>query len=79
VNSDDFTRPEQVAAIIQSLQCRPPHFIVMYPETTRSSDVHDHSAPFRRYIHENYHLAQTFYLNQNGRYEELWEIGKTGG
>jgi hypothetical protein len=79
VNSDDFTRPEQVAAIVQSLQRRPPHFIVTYPETTHSSDVHDHSAPFRRYIHENYHLAQTFYLNQNGRYEELWELGKTGG
>jgi hypothetical protein len=78
VNYDDFTRPEQVTAIIESLQRRPPHFIVMYPEPSGSSNVHDHSAPFRRYIHENYHLAQTFSLNQNGRYEELWEMGKAG-
>jgi hypothetical protein len=78
VNYDDFTRPEQVVAIVQSLQRRPPQFIVMYPETTDSSNVHDHSAPFRGFIHENYHLTQTFHLNPNGRYEELWEIGKTG-
>jgi hypothetical protein len=78
VNFDDFSRPEQVAAVIQSLQRHPPRFIVMYPEATNPSNVHDHSAPFRRYIHENYHLAQTFSLNQNGRYEELWEMGKAG-
>lgn len=76
VNFDDFSRPEQVAAVIQALQRHPPRFIVMYPEATDWSK--DHSAPFRRYVHENYHLAQTFSLNQNGRYEELWEMGKAG-
>jgi hypothetical protein len=76
VNFDDFSRPEQVAAVIQALQRHPPRFIVMYPEATDSSK--DHSAPFRRYVDKNYHLAQTFSLNQNGRYEELWEMGKAG-
>ena len=76
VNYDDFTRPEQVVAVVQSLQRHPPHFVVVYPASKNSSNVHDHSAPFRQYIYDNYHLAQIFHLNQNFRYEELWEIGK---
>jgi len=75
VNEDDFTRPEQVAAVIQSLQRNPPHFIMLLPEMSSSSNVHDHSAPFRRYVHDNYHLSQIFPLNHNFRYEELWELG----
>jgi hypothetical protein len=76
VNYDDFTRPEQVVAVIQSLQRYPPHFIVLFPENPHLSDVHNHSAPFRRYVHDNYHLARTFPLNPYSRYEELWELGK---
>jgi len=77
INDGDFSRPEQVAAVLQAFQRNPPHFIVLYPESADSSDVHNHSGPFRRYVHENYHLAQIFYLGQNSRYEELWELGKT--
>jgi hypothetical protein len=35
-------------------------------------DVHDHSALFRRYVHENYRLIQAFPLENNSRSEELW-------
>lgn len=75
VNYDEFTRPDQVTAVIRSLQQRSPRFVVMFPQTADFSAVHDHSEPFRKYIHDNYHLEQTFYLNRNSRYEELWEIG----
>ncbi len=76
VNYDDFTRPEQVAAVIQSLQRHPPHFIALLPESATFSDVHDHAVPFRQYIYDNYHLTQIFYLNGSSRYEEqLWELG----
>jgi hypothetical protein len=77
VNDDDFTRPEQVAAVIQSLQRYPPHFIALYPERKTSLDVHDHSAPFRRYVHDNYRLVQIFPLGNNFRSEELWEFAKS--
>ena len=73
VTDTDFTRPEQVAAVLESLQRRPPRFIVLEPENTNPSDVHDHSAPFRQYVYDNYHLIQVFPLNHNSRYEELWE------
>jgi len=73
ITDTDFTRPEQVAAVLESLQRRPPRFIVLEPESTNASDVHDHSAPFRRYVHDNYRLIQVFPLNHNSRYEELWE------
>ena len=75
VNYDDYTRPEQVAAVIQSLQQHPPHFIVLLPESTHSSDAHDNAAPFRQYVHDNYRLTQIFALDGNSRYEEdLWEL-----
>jgi hypothetical protein len=75
VNYDEFTRPAQVTAVIQSLRQRPPRFVMMFPQTSGFSAVHDHSGPFRQYIHDHYHLDQIFYLNRNSRYEELWEIG----
>jgi hypothetical protein len=76
VNYDDFTRPEQVAAVVQSLQRNPPRFIMLLPQSTNSSDVHDHAAPFRQYVHDNYHLAQIFYVGQGSQYEQqLWERG----
>jgi len=73
VTGTDFTRPEQVAAVLESLQRRPPRFIVLERENTNPSDVHDHSAPFRQYVHDNYRLIQVFPLSHNSRYEELWE------
>ena len=75
VNYDEFTRPEQVTAVLQSLRQRPPSFVMMFPQTPDFSSAHDHSGPFRKYVHDNYHLDQTFYLNRHSRYEELWEIG----
>ena len=74
VNDDDFTRPEQVAAVVQALRAHPPHFIALSSERKMPLDVHDHSAPFRRYVHDNYRLIQAFPLGNNSRSEELWEF-----
>ena len=76
VNYDASTRPDQVVAITEAFQRHQPRFIVLSPENTTSSDVRDNAAPFRRYVHDHYHLAQIFTLNGNSRYEEeLWELG----
>jgi hypothetical protein len=72
VASDEFSRPEDVSAILQALERRPPRFIVLPPES-RLRTVHDHSAPFRQYVHDHYRLARTFYLDRSSRYEEMWE------
>jgi hypothetical protein len=69
---DEFSRPEDVATILLMLQRRPPRFIVLPPESKLRS-VHDHSAPFRQYVHDHYRLARTFYLDRSSRYEEMWE------
>lgn len=74
VNYDDFTRPEQVTAVIEALRQRSPRFI-LYPENVHFTPAQDHSAPFRKYLEENYHLAQVFYFDHNSRYDELWELG----
>jgi hypothetical protein len=78
VNYDDFTRPEQVSAVIESLQRNPPRFVVLVSENTAPSHAHDHTAPFRQYVHDNYRLAQTFPLHGETQYEEqLWELAST--
>jgi len=78
VNYDDFTRPDQVDAVVQALRRRPPRFI-LYPENVHSTPSQDHSAPFRRYLEENYHLAQVFSFDHNSRYDEVWELGTGPG
>lgn len=78
VNNDGVTRPEQVAAVLQVFQRYPPHFIVLIPETPDPLKHEDNSGPFRKYVHDNYHLAQTFSFDHNFRHEELWELGRPG-
>ena len=73
VNNDDFTRPEQVTAVIRTLQQNPPRFVALDPETG-PPNPRDHSAPFRDYIHQHYSLADTFAIDHNSRPEELWEL-----
>ncbi len=73
VTPDDFSRPEVVAGIVQSLQNQPPRYIVLFPENPNPLDTHDHSRPYRQYVHDNYRLARIFYLDRHARYEELWE------
>jgi len=74
VSYDDFTRPEQVSAI-HSLQQRPPHFVVLFSENIKRPDSQDNAAPFRQYIHDNYHSAQTFPIHGSIQYDEqLWEL-----
>ena len=73
INNDEFTRPEQVAAVIAALQQHRPRFIALDPETAPLLP-HDHSAPFRNYIHQHYSLAQTFALDHNTRPEEIWQL-----
>lgn len=76
INDDGLTRPEQVTSAIQAFQRRPPHFIMLFPESTDSSKRENNSGPFRRYVHDNYYLVQIFTLNPGSRREELWELGR---
>ncbi len=78
VASDEYSQPKEIAAVVQSLQRRPPHFIAMFPESTGRYAILDHTLPFRQYVHSNYRLAQTFYLDRS-RYEEIWELDPKSG
>ncbi len=68
----EFTRPEQLAAILHSLQQHPPRFIFM-DSTTSAPNPHDHTAPLRQYLQDNYHLARVFPLEHGEVSEECWE------
>jgi 4-amino-4-deoxy-L-arabinose transferase-like glycosyltransferase len=73
VNDGDFTRPEQVAEVVEALGRRPPRFIVMEPDTANSPGIQDYSVPFTRYVQDHYHRTQVFWLNGHSRPEEIWE------
>ena len=74
VNSDEYTRPEQVVRVIEDLKARPPQFVVM--ERTRQSEgpEHDHSGPFVEFVHERYRLAERFAVSRGSRVQEIWEL-----
>jgi len=73
INDEDFTRPEQVTAVINWLQQQPAKFIVMYPESDSYSETRSNSARFRRYVAANYQRVQVFPLFESTWYEEVWE------
>lgn len=72
INDEDFTRPEQVAAVMDWFKQRPAKFIVMYPKGARYSSA-SNSEPFRRYVESNDRIAHTFPLSENNWTEEVWE------
>ncbi len=74
VNTDDYTRPEQVTRVIADMKRRPPRFVVMAPGLASEGADHDHSEPFVVYVHERYRLAAVFPLNRGARVEEVWEL-----
>jgi hypothetical protein len=76
ISYDDFTRPEWVAAAIQSLQRDPPRYIVLQPESEYPAGPHNHATPFRQYVHDNYRLVETSYFDDSHQaQEEFWEFG----
>jgi hypothetical protein len=62
-----FTRPQQVDALLQSMQAHQTRFIFLYPELYGPLHPGDNLAPLRAYVAANYHLANA---NANG---QTWE------
>jgi hypothetical protein len=52
-----FTRPEQVDALLKSMTAHQTRFIYLYPELYGPIRAGDNLGPLREYIAENYHLA----------------------
>lgn len=77
VNGDEFSQPQDVREIVRVLQAAPPRFIVLYPDMV-SAGIHDHSAPFLAFVHENYRLAQILRFRQSSGVEEVWEYRANG-
>jgi hypothetical protein len=73
VTYDEFSRPDQVATIVRELQIHPPNFIVLLPESTIRSSVHDHTSPFRQFVHDNYSQRRVLYSDHFLYEQEIWE------
>jgi hypothetical protein len=63
VESTEYTRPEQVAAVIQALDSHAVPLLILRQSADLLRPTYspsDHLAPFRAYLLKNYHLTQTF-------------------
>jgi 4-amino-4-deoxy-L-arabinose transferase-like glycosyltransferase len=73
INNNEFTRPEDVTQLVQSLQQAPPKFIVVYPQMMGHSDVHDHSVPYQIYVRQHYCPLRRFEYDPDAS-EEIWGL-----
>jgi hypothetical protein len=76
IDDGDFTRPDQVDAILDWLKQHPSRFIVMRPKVSASPDSHNHSDFFRQFVKENYHLVRIFPQAQGAFVDEMWELNE---
>jgi hypothetical protein len=58
VTPNEFTRPEQVASVIQALGDRQTPIVFFFPQLDEPRGRGDNLSPFRQYVHEHYHLAK---------------------
>jgi len=63
----EFTRPEQVQALLQSMTAHQTRFVFLYPEIYQQTGVGDNLGPLREYVARNYHLAKSDATGQ------MWE------
>jgi hypothetical protein len=71
IGPGEFTRPEQVTAVIQDLDAKHVPLIVLRPISNRrlQPDNVDHSQPFRDYLYQHYRRTKIFSTG-----DEVWEL-----
>ena len=62
------------ADVLAWLEDHRARFIVMHAKDGSERTALSSSAPFRRYVQENYRLAQAFPLAEDEAPEEIWEL-----
>jgi hypothetical protein len=72
VTYDETTRPEQIAAVVEALERDPPAYISLLPVTLGPAVSGDHAAPLRRFVYDNYSLANVFSQKQSQYEQQLW-------
>jgi hypothetical protein len=76
VTYDETTRPEQIAAVPQALERDPLAYIALLPVNLGLTVRGDHAAPFRRFVYDNYSLANVFSQKQSQYEQQLWRRSK---
>ncbi|WP_158793219.1 hypothetical protein [Granulicella sp. L60] len=59
VTTSEFTRPQQVDALLLSMTAHRTRYVFLYPALTKPALAKDNLGPFREYLAINYHLAKT--------------------
>lgn len=61
VTETDYTRPEQVQNVVETLEAKQVRWVEWVAETEPSGQPGDHLGPLRSYLHTHYHVAKSFY------------------
>jgi len=64
VTPSEFTRPQQVDALLLSMTAHRTRYVFLYPALTAPALAKDNLGSFREYIATNYHLAKTLSSGQ---------------
>jgi hypothetical protein len=67
----EFTRPEQVDALLKSMTAHQTRFIYLYPDLYGPIQAGDNLGPLREYVANNYHLANADSAGQTWEEPEL--------
>jgi hypothetical protein len=75
VTTSDYTRPEEVSEVIESLEGHRVQFVLWHADldmTAGNPSSGDHLGPLRRYLREHYRVVKTF-----DDLEQLWQREQT--
>jgi hypothetical protein len=67
ITPTEFTRPEQVDALLLSMTAHQTRYIYLYPLLTAPVETKNNLGPFQQYMAKNFHLVQVFSSGQ------VWE------
>ena len=75
VNYGEFTRPEQVDAVLHDLQRDPPQYIVLSLSDRGLGLPGDSGGPFRDFMHTHYEETARFFMGESTQYSEaIWQM-----
>jgi hypothetical protein len=76
VTASDYTRPEQVQAVVRSLEEKHVQYVLWYAglPTSSAPPSGDHLNPLRDYLRSHYHVAETFTNGDRLLKRQQWQM-----
>lgn len=73
INEEEFSRPEQVTAIVEWMEKKKEQYVVIFPDLPKDPGSHSNAGPFHEYVRLNYRLREEFPMGKGNWREQIWE------